>query len=265
MFAKIFSQIFDSSISADYMTRHIFMDLLVLADRDGVVDMTTDAIARRTNVPEEMIVRAIAQLVRPDPRSRSQEEDGCRLVAIDSHRDWGWQIVNYEHYRNIRDEEARRTYFRDKKREQRSNKTAPSPKPSNRVQDSPTNSTQGEGELEGNGEKEQRPSRAQEKTRDPDSGSEFMLATNLLEEIGVPADPGLVRIAAECIRLLAKEGGTIQTAAEYILDAGRRAQEQGEIINRFWFTDQRYRPREATKTRRQIDKEAKRKAFLEEK
>jgi hypothetical protein len=45
-------------------------------------------------------------------------------VPIDSHRSWGWQIVNYEHYRNLRDEEARRAYFRDAKREQRSKKCA---------------------------------------------------------------------------------------------------------------------------------------------
>jgi hypothetical protein len=124
VFAKIFSQIFDSSISSDYIVRHTFMDLLVLADRDGVVDMTTDAISRRTNVPEEMIVHAIAKLAAPDAQSRSHEEDGCRLVPIDSHRSWGWQIVNYEHYRNLRDEEARRAYFRDAKREQRSKKCA---------------------------------------------------------------------------------------------------------------------------------------------
>ena len=149
VFAKIFAQIFDSSISADYMVRHIFMDLLVLADRDGVVDMTIDAISRRTNVPEEMVARAIAELCRPDIKSRSHEEEGCRLVPIDSHRDWGWQIVNYEHYRNIKDEEARRTYFRDKKRQQRSKPRSHGPTPSNLVKDSPIKSkevTQGEGE-----------------------------------------------------------------------------------------------------------------------
>jgi hypothetical protein len=148
VFAKIFSQIFDSSISSDYIVRHTFMDLLVLADRDGVVDMTTDAIARRTNVPEEMIIHAIAKLVAPDAQSRSHEEDGCRLVPIDSHRSWGWQIVNYEHYRNLRDEEARRAYFRDAKREQRSKKCAESPAASNIVKDSPTNSTQAEADTE---------------------------------------------------------------------------------------------------------------------
>jgi hypothetical protein len=157
MFAKIFAQIFDSSISSDYLVRHVFMDLLVLADRDGVVDMTLDAIARRTNVPEEIVARALKELQEPDRKSRSHQEDGRRLIAIDSHRDWGWQIVNYDHYRNIKDEEARRTYFRDKKREQRKRLSSSvqdnpdCPTPSNSVKDSPTRSnnvTQAEGEAD---------------------------------------------------------------------------------------------------------------------
>jgi hypothetical protein len=97
----------------------VFMDLLVLADREGVVDMTLDAVSRRTNVPEEIVAHAISVLMTPDPKSRSGDEEGRRLIPLDSHRDWGWQIVNYEHYRNIRDEEARRAYFRDKQRAHR--------------------------------------------------------------------------------------------------------------------------------------------------
>jgi hypothetical protein len=162
VFAKIFAQIFDSSIAADYVVRHVFMDMLVLADRDGVVDMTLDAISRRTNVPEQMVAHAIAELMKDDRSSRSHEEDGRRLIPIDSHRDWGWQIVNYEHYRNIRDEEARRTYFRDKQREQRA-KSKPKVKRqtlSNSVKDNTTVSkkvTQGEADID---TEVQKPSRA---------------------------------------------------------------------------------------------------------
>jgi hypothetical protein len=111
------------------------MDLLVLADREGVVDMTIDAISRRTNVPEEIVSHAVTVLMSPDPSSRSGDEEGRRIVLIDSRRDWGWQIVNYEHYRNLKDEESRRAYFRDKKREQRAKSC---PTLSNAVKDSPT-------------------------------------------------------------------------------------------------------------------------------
>ncbi len=225
VFAKIFSQIFDSSISSDYMVRHVFMDLLVLADRDGIVDMTTDAISRRTNVPEDAVIRAIEELTKADRKSRSHTEDGRRLVLIDSHRDWGWQIVNYEHYRNIKDEEARRTYFRDKQREHRAKSTF--------VKDNTTESKEiTQGELEGD----------VLPLREPDSGSELALASWLFDELSVPADNGTRRIAAECIRLMAREGGTTRTAATYILKVALQAKADGATINRFWFSDQKYQP-----------------------
>ncbi len=119
MFAKVFSQIFDSSIAEDYNCRRMFMDLLVLADSTGAVDMTVEAISRRTNVPVEEVVKYVKELCQPDTKSRSKLEEGKRLIPLDSNRDWGWKIVNYQHYRKVRDEAARREYFRDKQREHR--------------------------------------------------------------------------------------------------------------------------------------------------
>lgn len=119
MFAKVFEQIFSSSISEDYVLRHVFMDLLVLADSDGVVDMTMEAISRRTNVPLKIVKKCIEELCKPDTKSRSHNDEGRRLKPLDSKREWGWIIVNYEHYRNVRDEDARRAYFRDYMRQRR--------------------------------------------------------------------------------------------------------------------------------------------------
>jgi hypothetical protein len=158
MFAKVFSQIFDSSIAESHEVRHIFMDLLVLADATGVVDMTMHAISRRINVPLESVKAALEKLASPDPLSRSAKEDGRRIVLIDSHRDWGWQIVNYEHYRKTQDEEARRSYFRDYRkaeREKTSDKKKTSSTPFKSVQPCSTpfkNVTQEEGEEKAEGE-----------------------------------------------------------------------------------------------------------------
>ena len=108
MYAKVFAQIFDSSIANNYELRHFFTDLLVLAEIDGVVDMTPEAISARTRIPLDMVTRFLAELSQPDPRSRSPENDGRRIVLLDEHRDWGWQIVNYAVYRQIASEEQRR-------------------------------------------------------------------------------------------------------------------------------------------------------------
>lgn len=119
MFAKIFGQIHDSSIASDYTVRLVFMDLLVLADKCGIVDMTEDAVARRTNVPLDVVQRAIQTLREPDPQSRTKDHEGRRLLLIDEGREWGWKIANYEHYRDIRTEEERREYHKQYKRKQR--------------------------------------------------------------------------------------------------------------------------------------------------
>lgn len=135
MFAKIFEQIFDSSIACNPTVRHVFMDFLLLADAHGVVDMTYEAISRRTNVPVEVVISAIGELMKADPESRSSKSEGARLVPLDSHRTWGWKIVNYDHYRKLRDEESRRSYFRDAMRESRRKKKEQAGEPVKDVKD----------------------------------------------------------------------------------------------------------------------------------
>ncbi len=119
MYAKVFTQIFDSSIAENYRHRHVFEDLLKLADKDGCVDMTAEAISRRANCPLDEVKEAIKSLMSPDDRSRSHEQEGRRLVPIDSRRDWGWVIVNYQHYRAIQDAETLREKWRNSKAAQR--------------------------------------------------------------------------------------------------------------------------------------------------
>lgn len=122
MYAKVFTQIFDSSIADDYELRHFFMDMLVLAGIDGVVDMTHEAIAARTRMPLNVIKCKISELEQPDPRSRSHNNDGRRLIRIDEQREWGWQIVNYHEYRRIASEEQRREMTKKRTRKWRDSK-----------------------------------------------------------------------------------------------------------------------------------------------
>lgn len=84
--------------------------------------MTRDAIARRTNVPLEKINRAIEELEKPDSSSRSKTYGGARIVRLDDHRDWGWQIVNYLIYRDIASEEQRREKTRTRVHKHRQRK-----------------------------------------------------------------------------------------------------------------------------------------------
>lgn len=125
MYAKVFTQIFDSSIADDYKLRHFFMDLLVLADINGVVDMTPTAIAGRTRIPIEDVHRFLACLEAPDTESRTPEHDGRRIVRLDEHRTWGWCILNYDKFRAIASEDQRKALTRERVRKHREKCNAP--------------------------------------------------------------------------------------------------------------------------------------------
>ncbi len=107
MFAKIFTQIFDSSIADDVDARHFFMDLLLLCDVEGVVDMTPSSISARTRIKIEEVNRLLKKLEEPDPQSRSHDKEGRRIALLPG-RTWGWKVTNYQLYRDARSELDRR-------------------------------------------------------------------------------------------------------------------------------------------------------------
>jgi len=122
VYVKIFQSIYDGSLVAGphaWEAIDTLMHLLVLADKDGIVDMTPTAIHARTQVPVDFLERGLAELEKPDQDSRNPAEDGRRIVRLDDHRTWGWQIVNHKFYRNLRKAEDRKEYFRLKKQEYR--------------------------------------------------------------------------------------------------------------------------------------------------
>lgn len=96
-----------------------FQQMIILSDAHGVVDMTPEAISRRTTFPLEFITKGIEELEKPDPCSRNPSEEGRRIVRLSENRPWGWRIVNYEKYREIRSAEERRAYMREYQRKRR--------------------------------------------------------------------------------------------------------------------------------------------------
>lgn len=114
MYGKLFVQMYDGTLGTKgpWQALITFQQLLILADQDGVVDMTAEAISRRTTVPLEIIQQGISELELPDPNSRTPDEEGKRITRLSADRDWGWHIVNYAKYRDIRSAEERRAYHR---------------------------------------------------------------------------------------------------------------------------------------------------------
>lgn len=181
MFAKVFSQIFDSTIAEDYKIRHIFMDLLVMADSDGVVDKTPQAISRIANVPLEHVLAGLEVLSQPDTLSRTKENDGRRIVLVDESRDWGWRIVNFQKYREIRDEEARRIANRSYKRDQRQRQRMSSSSSDNQQRQPKSSHTEEEVEAE----ERSKNRKAQRAAQIPDSFSPNEKHSQLATKLGL--------------------------------------------------------------------------------
>lgn len=114
VYGKLFEQMFDGTLATQgpWQALVTFQQLIILADKTGCVDMTPEAISRRTTIPLEIIETGLKTLSEPDPNSRTPAEEGRRIVGLSPERNWGWRIVNYEHYRKIRSEEERREYHR---------------------------------------------------------------------------------------------------------------------------------------------------------
>lgn len=114
MYGKLFTSMYDGTLAAggNWQALVTFQQLIILCDHKGVIDMTAEAISRRTSIPIEIINRGLIDLMKPDPNSRTPGHDGKRIIFLDEHRPWGWAIVNHSVYRNIKSQDERRDYHR---------------------------------------------------------------------------------------------------------------------------------------------------------
>ena len=115
MYGKLFAQMYDGTLGTEgpWEALVTFQQMIILADQDGVVDMTAEALSRRTTIPLRVIKKGLQALEAPDSGSRSPDEGGRRILRLSESRDWGWRLVNHTKYRAIRTTEERRQYQRE--------------------------------------------------------------------------------------------------------------------------------------------------------
>lgn len=83
--------------------------MLAMADRKGRIEASIPGLANRARVTLEECEHALERFMAPDKYSRTPDNDGRRIEPMDG----GWRLLNYEKYREMRHEEARRDYMRD--------------------------------------------------------------------------------------------------------------------------------------------------------
>lgn len=126
MYGKIFSSMFTGSMVGTGAMNFALMSYVIAnmkPDKEvgTQVELNPKLLATILGETEKDVAGAIHFLCQPDTESRTDKEDGRRLVRLGQ---FDYQVVNGEKYRAIRDEEARREQNRNAKRRERANKSS---------------------------------------------------------------------------------------------------------------------------------------------
>jgi hypothetical protein len=89
------------------------------SDKSMQVELNTEIIGFLIGEQAEVVAAQIVKMCAPDPKSRTRDEQGRKLVNIS---EYTYRVVNGAHYREIRNEQDRREYNRRKQAEYRAKK-----------------------------------------------------------------------------------------------------------------------------------------------
>lgn len=122
MYGKHFQSTYSGSMVGCGPTVFAVWGYVIAHTRDSMVELNPSVLAAIIGCSVDEILTAIEVLLSPDPRSRTKDHDGRRLVR---HTEFLFFVPTYEKYRNIRNEEERRKYMRDYMRKYRVNTCKP--------------------------------------------------------------------------------------------------------------------------------------------
>lgn len=113
--SKLFGSIVTSTVwREDLPTKVVWITLLAMKDKDGVVHGSVPGLAHLAGVSVDECERALEKFKGPDKWSRSQENEGRRIEAVDG----GWVVLNHVKYRDEKGD-YRKAYNRRKQAEYR--------------------------------------------------------------------------------------------------------------------------------------------------
>jgi hypothetical protein len=118
-YTPVFDTVFSGSLYGRYPDTAAWLFMLAMADWQGHIDRTAEYIAGVTGMPLADLKGCIDRFMAPDPNSRSQVEEGRKLVLIDPSRSWGWKVVNIGLYREKARERQRSADGRNAEKQRR--------------------------------------------------------------------------------------------------------------------------------------------------
>lgn len=118
MFGKLFASAFEGSMRGKSDALLVWFNMIAHSP-SGVCDRTQQTIADETGLTLPRVTAAIEYLESPDPKSRSPDEEGRRIVRLDAHRDWGWRLVNHWKYHELRSAAEIKHQLQNRERQRR--------------------------------------------------------------------------------------------------------------------------------------------------
>jgi hypothetical protein len=115
-YSKLFESILDSSVwfESDAVVR-VWVTLLAMKDRDGIVHASLPGLAHRAHKSVEETRAALEIFMSPDEHSRTPDNEGKRINEVAG----GWQVLNHEIYQERDSLEERRKQDRERQRRRR--------------------------------------------------------------------------------------------------------------------------------------------------
>jgi hypothetical protein len=115
-FTKLFSQILDSTIwREDDRTRILWITMLAMVDRDGVVKSSIPGLADRARISIDDCEAGLERFQQADKYSTSQDDEGRRIRPVNG----GWLLINHSKYRALMSADEQREKARLRKQNQR--------------------------------------------------------------------------------------------------------------------------------------------------
>jgi hypothetical protein len=110
-YTKLFSTIVHSTVwREDMHVKVVWITMLALANRNGVVEASVPGLADASRVPLELCEQALEKLSSPDKYSRTPEHGGRRISKTEG----GWQVLNYLKYRELQSKDEMRIKTRER-------------------------------------------------------------------------------------------------------------------------------------------------------
>lgn len=112
-FSKLFADIIHSTVWREPMhVKVVWITMLAMSDRHGQVLASIPGLADSAKVSMDECLEALQVFLSPDEYSRTKDYEGRRIAEIDG----GWLLLNYEKFRERRDDEEQRIQTRERVR-----------------------------------------------------------------------------------------------------------------------------------------------------